>query len=140
MKKSATIIAVCLMSIFCISTSMNYAVGQTYGDNDLSFGPYEDEEAYLPGELIDVVTPTIVAAPNPTSDAYLKVWYNQLEQTSKLTLNDISGKQIHVAQLGGENGKREGMYQIPVMNLPKGIYVVSLTSGIYKSTKKILIQ
>ena len=133
MKNSTLKIATCFLIVFGIFLTARSQDGQ-------EFTAYDDITVEFPGELIDVVTPAIVAAPNPTSDAYLKVWYRQLEKSSRLTLSDLSGKQVHIARLGGENGKKEGMYQIPVMNLPKGIYVVNLTSGIYKSTKKILIQ
>ena len=111
------------------------------------FTPIFDENANnpqtvvdrMPGELLNAVKPAVAVAPNPSVDEVMMVWYNQIVGTSKVEVLNLRG-QVQAVAMVGEDSKRAGRVQFDVSAYGSGVYFVRLTSGIYTSVKKIVVN
>lgn len=139
------------LSLILCMTTVSYAQSSSSSTIQSSYNGYDDYEDCMltntcPGSSGNSfegkeggVLPSIRLSPNPAVGNLMKVWYNQLVGTSRLSVIDLSGKLIHQANIGNEQEK-EGMYEINTSELTPGVYIVHLTSGIYKSVKKVVVR
>lgn len=140
--------SVCFTSTIYAQSSASSSVEENYNGNGNGYNEYDDcmltnscggsSGNSFEGKEGDLL-PSIRLSPNPAVGNLMKVWFNQLAGTSRLSVIDLSGKLIHQASIGNEQEK-EGMYEINTSQLTPGVYIVHLTSGIYKSVKKVVVR
>lgn len=87
----------------------------------------------------DTDQPILAATPNPSTGNILKIWYNNLVGTSQVRIMDANGRVVHVAKVDGTREK-EGLLEVSTRHMARGMYFISLTTGAYKMSTKVLIQ
>lgn len=72
--------------------------------------------------------------PNPVSDV-LHVQVAQQSSTGTITLQNMKGESVQIYNLS----QNEGRWQIPVSDLPDGMYLVNYSDGTVRYTKKVVV-
>ena len=72
--------------------------------------------------------------PNPVSDV-LHVQVAQQSSTGTITLQNMKGESVQIYNLS----QHEGKWQIPVSDLPDGMYLVNYSDGTFRYTKKVVV-
>lgn len=137
MKTITRIFTAAFLFSLILMASVNVSMAQSVEDEEYMFTEYYLDE--LPKSLEQGTQPDIVAAPNPSTDNILKVWYNRISQASELSVYDAAGKLFHSATIGNSRDTK-GLYQVPVSNLSPGMYLVTLRSGAHQVVKKVIIK
>lgn len=78
----------------------------------------------------------ITIAPTMISDGMLNVHFNDQTGYNNLDILTVNGNAVYTENVSG----RTGQFSIPVTNLPKGMYVVSLKGNANNFVTKIMIQ
>ncbi len=104
----------------------------------LDFGDYYDDiPSTNPGDM--AIQPTVHTFPNPTSERYMMVVVQQLEQQGTLQLFDLNGrKHREVAINHTDSGNAS--YRLSLEGLATGTYIVSVTDGDQRISKKVLVR
>lgn len=78
--------------------------------------------------------------PNPTN-GYLVIdaTFNYDEPSAKISVNDLSGKQLFTKQLNITNKKINHTLSVAEMKLAKGIYFIQLETNHFSKTNKLII-
>lgn len=111
----------------------------TEGEPEFLFTNYWPENQEMPSQLQEASQPAIVAAPNPSTGNVLKIWYNQLTQSSDLRVFDVAGRLQHITRVGSER-ETQGLYKLNVADFAPGVYIVKLTSGLHEVMTKVIIR
>lgn len=128
-----------LLIIACFVALPGAFAQSTEGEPEFLFTNYYPENQEMPSQLQEAAQPAIVAAPNPSTGNLLKVWYNQISQSSDLRVFDVSGKLMHVAKVGSER-ESNGLYKLNVVDFAPGVYIIRLTSGLQEAMTKVVIR
>ncbi|MEL6133966.1 MAG: T9SS type A sorting domain-containing protein [Bacteroidota bacterium] len=87
----------------------------------------------------DIEQPVLAATPNPATGNIMKIWYNNLVGTSQVRVMDANGRVVYTERVDGTREK-EGLLEVSTRNMARGMYFISLTTGAYKMTTKVLVQ
>lgn len=110
-----------------------------WGDYSLEDDSCVDETKTLPIRLLEATSPSIVAAPNPSTDGLLRIFYNQLVGTSQLMIVNAAGQLMHATTVGSDRDSR-GVYNFRSSGFVPGVYFILLKSGGYEAIEKVIIN
>ena len=138
MKNITLSIRAALFMAICLFVSVPTIIAQSgSGDPDpFYFADYNEDTDFGNEDIKN--TPVIKTISTPVTDGYLKVAYEQLDQTAELSLVSINGKKVHASNIKGDR-EQKGTLTIPVNNLSAGVYIVRLKNAAYNVTKRVFI-